>query len=60
MMLQGISLKVPAGTSCALVGGSGSGKSTILRLLFRFYEPNSGSIKIGGHDIKDITVRVDH
>ena len=36
--LQGVSFRVPAGTSCALVGTSGSGKSTILRLLFRFYD----------------------
>jgi ABC-type transport system involved in cytochrome bd biosynthesis fused ATPase/permease subunit len=35
---QGVSFRVPAGTSCALVGTSGSGKSTILRLLFRFYD----------------------
>ena len=36
---QGVSFRVPAGSSCALVGTSGSGKSTILRLLFRFYDP---------------------
>lgn len=35
-ILQGLSFKVPAGTSCAVVGASGSGKSTILRLLFRY------------------------
>lgn len=35
---QGVTFSVPAGTSCALVGTSGSGKSTILRLLFRFYD----------------------
>ncbi len=35
-ILSGVSLEVPAGTSCALVGASGSGKSTILRLLFRY------------------------
>jgi ABC transporter ATM len=38
-ILQGVSFRVPAGSSCALVGTSGSGKSTILRLLFRFYDP---------------------
>ena len=37
-LLQGVTFRVPAGTSCALVGTSGSGKSTILRLLFRFYD----------------------
>jgi len=55
-MLQGVSLSIPAGTSCALVGASGSGKSTILRLLFRFYDvEQGGSIKVGGYDIKDLT-----
>ena len=40
---QGVTMHVPAGTSCAIVGTSGSGKSTILRLLFRFYELDSGT-----------------
>eukprot|EP00890_Picochlorum_soloecismus_P000334 jgi/Picsp_1/1300/NSC_04781-R1_atp-binding cassette superfamily len=53
-ILKDVSLRVPAGTSCALVGTSGSGKSTILRLLFRFYDPQRGSIKIDNHDIQDI------
>lgn len=45
-LLQGVSFRVPAGTSCALVGTSGSGKSTILRLLFRFYD--AGGCVVGG------------
>lgn len=56
-ILKDVSLTVPAGTSCALVGTSGSGKSTILRLLFRFYDPIKGNIQIGGHDIKDINLQ---
>ena len=56
IMLQDVSLRVPAGTSCALVGTSGSGKSTILRLLFRFYDPQNGCIRVGNHDIQDIKV----
>lgn len=56
IMLQDVSLRVPAGTSCALVGTSGSGKSTILRLLFRFYDPQKGCIKVANHDIQDIKV----
>ncbi len=38
----------------AIVGGSGSGKSTLIRLLYRFYEPKSGSIFIGGNNINNV------
>jgi len=38
----------------AIVGGSGSGKSTLIRLLYRFYEPKSGFVKIGGKDISTV------
>ncbi|XP_054797713.1 ABC transporter B family member 25, mitochondrial [Prosopis cineraria] len=55
-ILDGISLVVPAGKSVAIVGTSGSGKSTILRLIFRFFDPHSGSIKIDGQNIKDVTL----
>ena len=55
--LQGLSLNIPAGTSCALVGTSGSGKSTVLRLLFRFYEPESGALTVAGRDITDYTMK---
>ncbi|CAK9134887.1 unnamed protein product [Ilex paraguariensis] len=44
-ILDGISFSVPAGKSVAIVGTSGSGKSTILRLLFRFFDPNSGNVR---------------
>jgi len=50
-ILRGISFSVPAGKTVALVGPSGAGKSTISRLLFRFYEPQSGRIRIDGQDI---------
>ena len=55
--LKGISFKVPKGSSVALVGASGSGKSTILRLLYRFYDikEGDGRILIDGQDIRDIT-----
>ena len=56
-MGQGLSLRVPAGTSCAVVGTSGSGKSTLLRLLFRFYDPGSGAVRIGGQDIRDVRLQ---
>jgi len=54
---QGLSLRIPAGTSCAVVGTSGSGKSTLLRLLFRFYDPRGGAVRVGGHDIRDLRLQ---
>ncbi|XWS74456.1 hypothetical protein CRYUN_Cryun02cG0217800 [Craigia yunnanensis] len=55
-ILDGISFIVPAGKSVAIVGTSGSGKSTILRLLFRFFDTHSGNIRIDGQDIRDVTL----
>jgi ATP-binding cassette subfamily B protein len=53
-VLHGISLDVPAGTTVALVGHTGAGKSTIAKLLARFYEPRSGRITIDGRDLNDV------
>ncbi|XP_078150844.1 ABC transporter B family member 25, mitochondrial-like [Carex rostrata] len=55
-VLDGVTFSVPAGRSVALVGTSGSGKSTIIRLLFRFFDADSGAISIDGQRIKDITL----
>uniref|UniRef100_A0A2K5KK03 Iron-sulfur clusters transporter ABCB7, mitochondrial n=1 Tax=Cercocebus atys TaxID=9531 RepID=A0A2K5KK03_CERAT len=55
-VLSGISFEVPAGKKVAIVGGSGSGKSTIVRLLFRFYEPQKGSIYLAGQNIQDVSL----
>lgn len=55
-VLEGVSFEVPAGKKVAIVGGSGSGKSTIVRLLFRFYEPQQGNIYIAGQNIRDISL----
>ena len=54
-ILHGISFKVKPGDRVALVGSSGSGKSTIGRLLFRFYDIQSGAIRIDGQDIREVT-----
>ena len=55
-VLKNFSLKVPKGKTVALVGQSGSGKSTIANLLTRFYDVQEGSVKIDGIDIKDMTL----
>ena len=54
-ILHGIDLEVPAGTTVALVGHTGAGKSTIAKLLARFYDPREGAISIDGHDLRDVT-----
>ena len=54
-VLRGLTLDVRAGETVALIGTAGSGKSTIAMLLPRFYDPGSGSIRIGGHDLRDVT-----
>jgi ATP-binding cassette subfamily B protein len=54
-VLHGLDLDVPAGTTVALVGHTGAGKSTIAKLLARFYDPRAGRITIDGHDLRDVT-----
>jgi ATP-binding cassette, subfamily B, bacterial len=54
-VLHGIDLDVPAGTTVALVGHTGAGKSTIAKLLARFYDPTEGRITIDGVDLRDVT-----
>jgi len=56
-VLHGIDLDVPAGTTVALVGHTGAGKSTIAKLLARFYEPRGGGITIDGIDLREVTQR---
>jgi subfamily B ATP-binding cassette protein MsbA len=55
-VLKNFSLEVPKGKTVALVGQSGSGKSTIANLLTRFYDVQEGSVKIDGIDVKDMTL----
>lgn len=53
-VLENINLEIPQGKTTAIVGMSGSGKTTILKLLLRFYEPEKGDIKIGGQSLSNI------
>lgn len=55
--IDGISLKIEAGSHIALVGPSGGGKTTLASLIARFYDPEKGTVKIGGVDVKDISSR---
>ena len=54
-ILDGVSFTIPAGNTVAVVGASGAGKSTISRLLFRFYDVSAGKIEIDGQDIRDVS-----
>jgi ABC-type multidrug transport system fused ATPase/permease subunit len=53
-VLKGVSLHVEAGKTLALVGRSGGGKSTIVHMLMRFYDPSSGAVLVGGHDLREL------
>ena len=54
-ILKGVSFAVPPGRTLAIVGPTGAGKSTISRLLFRFYDVNAGTVRIDGQDVRDVT-----
>jgi ATP-binding cassette subfamily B protein len=54
-ILKGVDFEVSAGNTLAIVGSSGAGKSTISRLLFRFYDVSGGAIEIDGQDIRTVT-----
>ena len=54
-VLRGLSLRVTPGETLALVGPAGSGKSTISLLLPRFYDVSGGALRVGGHDVRDLT-----
>jgi len=55
-VLHGVDLDIPAGTTVALVGETGAGKTSIARLLGRFYEVDGGRVTIDGHDLRDVTL----
>ena len=55
LVLSQVSLKVPAGSSVALVGETGAGKTTLVKLLSRFHDPTEGVLRVDGHDLRTIT-----
>ncbi|MEH1124410.1 ABC transporter ATP-binding protein [Micromonospora sp. CPCC 206061] len=54
-VLRGLNLRMPAGAMTALVGPSGAGKTTILRLVSRFWDVDRGAVRVGGTDVRDLT-----
>nr|AAT47883.1 ABC transporter 7 [Oikopleura dioica] len=56
-ILNGIDFSIRPGERVAIVGGSGSGKSTLAKLLFRFYDPQEGSVQVNGEDIRDYNLK---
>ena len=54
-VLKDVSFTIPERTSAAIVGPSGSGKTTVCSLIARFYDPQNGSITVGGHDLREFT-----
>ena len=57
LALQSVSLRIPAGQTVALVGATGAGKSTMAKLLARFYDPTSGAVLVDGHDLREVSSR---
>ncbi len=53
-VLRGVSFRIPAGKTVALVGENGAGKTTVVKLLLRFYDPSEGRITVGGRDLRDL------
>lgn len=60
-IFSGFSMSIPSGTTAALVGQSGSGKSTVISLIERFYDPQAGEVLIDGINLKEFQLRwIDH
>lgn len=55
LVLEDLDLEIPSNKITAIVGTSGSGKTTLMKLLLKFYKPNSGQIKIGSHDLQNVS-----
>ena len=56
-VLHGLDLLVPAGQTVGLVGSTGSGKTTLIRLLMRFHDPQSGGVSLDGHEVSELTLK---
>ncbi|MBT5621333.1 MAG: ABC transporter ATP-binding protein, partial [Verrucomicrobia bacterium] len=56
-VLTGLDLSIPKGTKLGIVGESGSGKSTLINLLFRFHDPDAGTVKLDGHDLRGLSIK---
>ena len=57
IVLRDFSLKIKGGSMVAVVGGSGSGKSTVIWMIQRFYDPNHGKVLMGGMDLRELNVK---
>ena len=57
VIFSGLSLHIPSGTTAALVGQSGSGKSSVVSLIERFYDPDSGQVLIDGVDLRKLRLK---
>jgi ATP-binding cassette subfamily B protein len=55
-VLRDVSLRIPPGESLAIVGTTGAGKSTVAKLISRFYDPSEGIVTLDGHDLRDLTI----
>ncbi|WP_330454542.1 MULTISPECIES: ABC transporter ATP-binding protein [unclassified Streptomyces] len=53
-VLHGVTLRIARGETVALVGATGAGKSTVVKLLARFYDPSAGAVRVDGHDLRDL------
>jgi ATP-binding cassette subfamily B protein len=53
-VLHAVSLRIAPGETVALVGATGAGKSTVMKLIARFYDPGSGAVRVDGHDLRDL------
>jgi len=56
MVLKDVDLRVEAGTTLAIVGPTGAGKTTLVNLIARFYDPTAGRVLVGGHDLRSVTL----